>query len=85
MRNMGNAAEDFMFFKYKSKILVCLCIFYKKHFRVKNKGTIIFINHFNLGWKENSLVKIDWDPVELSRKTVMISTKPWRPPRGYLG
>ena len=49
MRNMGNAAEDFMFFKYKSKILVCLCIFYKKHFGVKNKGTIIFINHFNLG------------------------------------
>ena len=30
MRNMGNAAEYFMFFKWKSKILVCLCIFYKK-------------------------------------------------------
>ena len=30
MRNMGNTAEYFMFFKWKSKILVCLCIFYKK-------------------------------------------------------
>ena len=30
MRNMGNAAEYFMFLKWKSKILVCLCIFYKK-------------------------------------------------------
>ena len=31
MRNMGNAAEYFMFFfKWKSKILVCLYIFYKK-------------------------------------------------------
>ena len=31
MRNMGNAAEYIMFFKWKSKILlVCLCIFYKK-------------------------------------------------------
>ena len=26
MRNMGNAAEYFMFFKWKSKILVCLCL-----------------------------------------------------------
>ena len=57
MRNMGNAAEYFMFFKWKSKILVCFCIFYKK-FWVKNKGTILFTNHFYLGWKGNSL-KID--------------------------
>ena len=57
MRNMGNGAEYFMFFKWQSKILVCLCIFYK-NFWVKNKGTILFTNHFYLGWKENSL-KID--------------------------
>ena len=35
MRNMGNAAEYFMFFKWKSKILVCLCIFYKKNWGQK--------------------------------------------------
>ena len=58
---MGNAAEYFMFFKWESKILVCECIF-DKTFWVKNKDTIIFTNHFYLGWKENSL-KIDWDPV----------------------
>ena len=61
-------------------ILVCLCIFYK-NFWVKNMDTILFTNHFDLGWKENSL-KIDWDPVELSGKTAMISTKP-RPPQNY--
>ena len=61
MRNIGNAAEYFMFFKWKSKILVCLWIFYK-HFWVQNKGIILFTNHFYLGWKGNSL-KIDWDPV----------------------
>ena len=27
MRNIGHAAKYFMFFKWKSKILVCLCIF----------------------------------------------------------
>ena len=48
MRNIGNAAEYFMFFKWKSKILVCLCIFYK-NFWVKNKGIILFTNHFYLG------------------------------------
>ena len=41
MRNMANAAEYFMFFKWKSKILVCLCIFYKNYW-VKNKGTVAF-------------------------------------------
>ena len=86
MRNTGNAAKGFMFFKWKSKILVCLCIFFTKMKNgVKNKGTILFTNHFDLGWKENLLIKIDWDPVELSRKTVMISTKPRCPPGGYLG
>ena len=50
--------------------------FIKKKIGVKNKGTILFTNHFDLGWKENSLIKIDWDPVELSRKTVMISNNP---------
>ena len=29
VRNMGNAAEYFMFFKWKSKILVRLCVLYK--------------------------------------------------------
>ena len=48
MRNMGNAAEYFMFFKWKSKILVCLCIFYKNVW-FKNKDTILFTNHFDLG------------------------------------
>ena len=51
---MGNAAEYFIFFKWESKILLCSCIF-DKHFWIKNKGTIIFTNHFYLGWKENSL------------------------------
>ena len=37
MRNMDKAAEHFMFFKWKSK------------FGVKNKGTILFTNHFDLG------------------------------------
>ena len=40
----------------------------KKKIGLKNKGTIIFTNHFDLGWKENLLIKIDWDPVELSMK-----------------
>ena len=47
MRNMGKAAEYFMFFEWESKILVCSCIF-DKNFGVKNKGTIIFTNHFYL-------------------------------------
>ena len=37
-------------------------VFFYKNFWVKNKGTILFTNHFYFGWKENSL-KIDWDPV----------------------
>ena len=72
MRNMDNAAEHFMFFKWKSK------------FGVKNKGTILFTNHFDLGWKENSLIKIDWDPMELSRKTVIDFNETAAPPGGYL-
>ena len=48
MRNMGNAAEYFMFFKWESKILVCLRIFYK-NFWVKNKDTILFTDNFYLG------------------------------------
>ena len=43
---MGNAAEYFKFFKWKSKILACLCIFYKNSW-VKNKDT--FTYHFALG------------------------------------
>ena len=85
MRNMGNAAEYFMFFKWKSKILVCLCIFYKKKLGVKTKGAILFTNHFDLSWKENLLIKIDSDPVELSRKTVMTATKLRPSPGGLLG
>ena len=30
MRNMGNTAEYFMFFKWKSKILAVYVFFYKK-------------------------------------------------------
>ena len=37
MTNTGNAAKYFMFFKWKSK------------FGVKNKATIPFTNHFDLG------------------------------------
>ena len=37
MRSMDNAAEHFMFFKWKSK------------FGVQNKITILFTNHFDLG------------------------------------
>ena len=76
MRTMGNAAEYFMFFKWKTKILVSLCIFYKKNFWVKNNDTILFTNNFDYS------LKIDCDYVELSGKTAMISTKPW-PPRIY--
>ena len=79
MRNMGNAAEYFMFFKWKSKILVCLCIFYK-HFWVKNKGTNVFTNHFCLGWKEVRLrlTEIPW-AVELSWKTARFQRNRSRP------
>ena len=47
MTNMGNTAEYFMFFKWKGKILVCSCTFIK-NFWVKNKGTILFTNNFDL-------------------------------------
>ena len=51
-------AEYFMFFKWKSKILVCLCVFFFKKTGVENKGTILFTNnHFDLGWKDNSFYK----------------------------
>ena len=44
MRNMGNAAEYFMFFKYKSKILVCLCILYnKKNWGLKIRALKFFL------------------------------------------
>ena len=82
MTNMDNTAKYFMFLKWKGKILVCSCIFYKKNFGVKNTGTILFTNNFDLDWKKNSLIKIDWDPMELSRKTLMISTKRRPLPRG---
>ena len=78
IRNIGNAAEYFMFFKWQSKILVCLYILYK-NFWVKNKGTILFTNHFYLGWKGKRLTEIPW-AVELSGKTAMVSTKS-RPPQ----
>ena len=45
------------------------------NFWLKNKDTILFTKHFDLGLKENS-PKMDWDPVELSGKTAIISTKP---------
>ena len=61
MRNMGIASEYFVF----CKILVCV-FFMKKKLGLKNKGTIRFTNHFDLGWKENSPIKIDEDPVELA-------------------
>ena len=57
----GQRHRIYHVFKWKSKILVCLCIFYK-HFWVKINDTILFTDHFYLGWKENSL-KFDWDPV----------------------
>ena len=42
MRSMGNATEYFMFFKWKGKILVCLCIFYKKNLGSKI-GVLFFL------------------------------------------
>ena len=44
MRNMGNVAEYFMFFKSG----LFMYFLYKK-LGVKNKGTILFTNHFDLG------------------------------------
>ena len=81
MRNMGNAAEYFMFVKWKSKILVCLCIFLKKIW-VKNKGTILFTNLFT---NRLRLTEVPW-AVELSGKNCyyMISAKPWPPQNYYL-
>ena len=76
-----DAAEYFMFFEWNSKILVCLCIF-SKVFWVKNKETILFTSNLNLVWKKIRFNKIDWDPLELSGKTALISTKP-RPPQDY--
>ena len=49
------AAEYLMFLEWKSKILVCLWCIFSKIFGVKNKDTILFTDHFDLGWKENSL------------------------------
>ena len=49
---MGSAVEYFMFSKWKGKILVCLCIFYK-NFWVKIKDSIVFTNHFDLDLKGN--------------------------------
>ena len=43
MRNMGNAAEYLMFFKWKSKILVCLCIFYKKNLGSKVRALFFLL------------------------------------------
>ena len=48
--------EYLMFFEWKSKILLCLCIF-SKFFWVKNKGTILFTDHFDLGWKKVRLLR----------------------------
>ena len=64
MRNMGIASEYFMFFKSKSKILVCLCIFYEK----KNWGSKIralFVLLIIFIWVEKKirllrLTKIPW-------------------------
>ena len=48
---MGNAAEYFMIFKWKSKINSGLFMYFfiKKKIGVKNKGTILFTDHFDLG------------------------------------
>ena len=53
-------------------------MYFYKNFWLKNKGTILFTNHFYLGWKQKirlRLTQIPWT-VELSGKTAMISTKP---------
>ena len=44
----------------------------------RTKDTIHFTNHFDSGWKENSL-KIDWDPVELSGKLLWFQRNRGRP------
>ena len=43
MRNMGNAAQYFMFFKWKVRFWPVYV------FWAKNKGTILFTSHFYLG------------------------------------
>ena len=43
MRNMGNAAEYFMFFKWKCKILVGLCIFIKKNWGSKIRALFFLL------------------------------------------
>ena len=43
----GQRRRIFHVFKWKSKILVYLCIFYKP-LGVKNKDTTVFTNHFDL-------------------------------------
>ena len=39
----GKSAEYFMFFKWKSKILVCLCIFYKKNWGSKIRALFFLL------------------------------------------
>ena len=56
---MGNAAEYFMFFLNGNVRFWSVYVFFTKKFWVKNKGTTLFTNHFDLVRKENSLVKID--------------------------
>ena len=59
MRNMGNAAKYFMFFKWKSKILVCLCIFYKKNLGSKIRALFFLLISLIYVEKKISLIKID--------------------------
>ena len=53
-------------------------VFFYKNIWVKNKGTILFTNHFYLGWKENSL-KIDWNPVGFPEKLLWFQRNRARP------
>jgi len=58
MGNICNAAKYFMILNGKVRFW-SVYVFFIKKFWVKNKGTILFTNHFDLGLKENSLIKID--------------------------
>ena len=49
MRNMGIASEYFMFLNGKVRFWSVCVFFMKKKWGVKNKGTIRFTNHFDLG------------------------------------
>ena len=84
MRNMGNAAEYLMFFKWKSKILVCLCIFYKKNLGSKVRALfflLIILIYVEKKIRSLRLTEIPWS---FSGKLLWFQQN-CTAPRGLLG